>query len=89
MGMFGSKEDKKAMKEQELLAKYGLDNLSDSVDAAAVKRVANSVLANNFMLVGSAMRGKGEEVAMISLLQALVEQNWIIIRQLDKLNQKS
>lgn len=86
--MFGNKEDKKAMKEQELLEMFGLENLSDPVDAAAVKRVANNMLANNFQLVGSAMRGKTEEVAMISLLQSLIEQNWIIIRQLDKLNQK-
>lgn len=86
--MFGNKEDKKAMKEQELLEKFGLTNLSDPVDSAAVKRIATQVTANNLQLVGSALRGKTEEVAMISLLQSLIEQNWIIIRQLDKLNQK-
>lgn len=87
--MFGNKEDKKAMKEQELLEKFGLENLSDPIDAAAVKRIATSITANNLQIVGSALRGKTEEVAMISLLQSLIEQNWIIIRQLDKLNQKS
>lgn len=86
--MFGNKEDKKAMKEQELLEKFGLENLSDPIDAAAVRRIATQITANNLQLVGSALRGKTEEVAMISLLQSLIEQNWIIIRQLDKLNQK-
>ena len=86
--MFGNKEDKKAMKEKELLEKFGLESLSDPIDAAAVKRIAYNVTVNNLQIVGSALRGKAEEVAMISLLQSLIEQNWIIIRQLDRLNSK-
>lgn len=89
--MFGNKEkkeEKAAAKEQELLEKYGLTDLHDPVDKASVKMIAHNIFANNLMLVGAGLKGQPALVANISLLQTIIEQNWIIIRQLDKLNQK-
>lgn len=89
--MFGSKEkkeEKAAAKEQELLEKYGLTDLQDPVDKESVKMIAHNVFANNLMLVGAGLKGRTDVVATISLLQTLIEQNWIIIRQLDKINSK-
>lgn len=89
--MFGNKEkkeEKAAAKEQELLEKYGLTDLQDPVDKESVKLIAHNVFANNLMIVGAGLKGRTETVATLSLLQTLIEQNWIIIRQLDKINSK-
>lgn len=90
MALFSSesKEDKKARKAQELLERYGLQELSDPRDLESVKSIATSLAGNNLITFGATLQGKTEDVAKMSLLQAIVEQNWIIIRQLDKLNQK-
>lgn len=88
--MFGNKEkkqEKAAAKEQELLEKYGLTDLHDPVDRESVKSIAHSIFANNLIMVGAGLQGRPDTVAQISLMQTLIEQNWIIIRQLDKLNQ--
>ena len=90
MALFNSesKEDKKARKAQELLEKYGLQELSDARDLASVKSIAANLAGSNLISFGATLQGKTEDVAKMSLLQAIIDQNWIIIRQLDKLNQK-
>lgn len=91
MALFGekeSKEEKKARKVQELLQKYGLEDLSDPRDLQAVKNISESLMGNKLIEAGTILSGSGEDVAKMTYLSALVEQNWIIIRQLDKLNKK-
>lgn len=91
MAIFGgkeTKEDKQAKKVAELLSKYGLDELSDPQDHASVQRIANNLAGNNLITFGTTLSGKAEDVAKLTYLQALIEQNWIIIRQLDRLNKK-
>lgn len=91
MALFGekeSKEEKKARKVQELLEKYGLQDLSDPRDLEAVKKISEALMGNKMIELGTALSGSGEDVAKMTYLSALVEQNWIIIRQLDKLNNK-
>lgn len=90
MALFGeSKEDKKAKKVEELMEKYGLQELSDPRDIKAVENIANKLASSNLINIGTAMvGGLPQDVGKMSLLQAIVEQNWIIIRQLDKLNSK-
>lgn len=83
-----SKEDKQARKVQALLEKYNLDELSDPRDIESVKAISASLLGNKLIEVGTALSGSGEDSAKLSYLSAIVEQNWIIIRQLDKLNRK-
>lgn len=89
MALFGeSKEEKKATKAAEIMAKYGLQELSDPRDVKAVENIAYKLAGSNLIGVGTALSGMPQDVAKLSLLQAIVEQNWIIIRQLDKLNSK-
>lgn len=89
MALFGAdKEEKKAEKAYELLHKYGLQELSDPRDVESVKQIAYKLAGSNLINLGTAMSGSAQDVGKLSLLQAIVEQNWIIIRQLDKLNNK-
>lgn len=92
MALFGgqkeTKEEKQARKTQELLDKYGLQNLSDPRDLESVKRISESLYGNKLIELGTALSGSGEDSAKLTYLSALVEQNWIIIRQLDQLNKR-
>jgi hypothetical protein len=89
MALFGTdKEEKKAEKVYELLHKYGLQELSDPRDVESVKQIAYKLAGSNLINIGTALGGSAQDVGKLSLLQAIVEQNWIIIRQLDKLNSK-
>jgi hypothetical protein len=89
MALFGeSKEDKKAKKVEELMEKYGLQELSDPRDVKAVENIASKLAGSNLINIGTALSGLPQDVGKMSLLHAIVEQNWIIIRQLDKLNSK-
>ena len=89
MALFGSdKEEKKTEKVYELLHKYGLQELSDPRDVESVKQIAYKLAGSNLINIGTALGGSAQDVGKLSLLQAIVEQNWIIIRQLDKLNSK-
>ena len=76
--MFGNKEtkeEKQARKEQELMARYGLEDVSPEY-ADAVKKAV------------SGLSGSAQDVAKLTLLRAIVEQNFIIIRELDKIAKK-
>lgn len=90
MALFGgeSKEDKQERKVQELLEKYGLQDLSDPRDLASVKNISYTLMGNKMIEMGNVLSGSGVDSAKMSYLSAIVEQNWIIIRQLDKLINK-
>lgn len=91
--MFGNKEtkaEKKALKEQEqlnkLIEKYNLEDLSEK-DLLIVKRVYQDLVGNGLLKAGMALSmASGAEQAKITYLSALVEQNWIIINLLSRLN---
>jgi len=83
-----SKDEKKMQKAYELLHKYGLQDLSDPRDVESVKQIATKLASSNLINIGTALSGTGPDVGKMNLLQAIVEQNWIIIRQLDKLINK-
>ncbi len=92
--MFGkekeTKEEKQARKQQEMLDKYGLGNLSDPDDIESVKKIVNELVGTGMMETGMAlsMGGKASEVLPVYYLRAIMEQNFIIIRQLDRLSKK-
>lgn len=90
MGLFGgeSKEEKKERKVAALMERYGLQELTDERDKKAVQAIASALAGNNLIELGTALSGSAQDVAKMSLLEAIVQQNWIIIRQLDKLNNK-
>ena len=90
MALFGAKEtkeDKVARKTQALMEKYGLEYL-DQKDLESVRSIGYALMGNNLIELGTTLSGSGVDVAKMSYLRALIEQNWIIIRQLDRLNKK-
>jgi DNA-directed RNA polymerase specialized sigma54-like protein len=90
--MFESKEKKalkKAQKEQAiteaLMQQYGLSEV-DVKDKEMLLKVVNSLRSMGLMKAGIALSfGKAADQVTIGYLSALVEQNFIIIRQLDKI----
>ena len=87
MALF-SKEPKETPeeKEQKLLEKYGVDHLSDPEDIASVKKIAQELAGSGLMEVGLKLSMAKAEVQLpISYQRTIMEQNFIIIRQLDKI----
>lgn len=83
--VFGSKEAKPDKKAQKYLAKKGLENLESNVDPQ-VRQIADDLAGSGFMKAGLALSfAKAEEQVKIGSLSALVEQNWIIIKQQDEI----
>lgn len=83
-----SKEEKRARAEQEMMQKFGLDRLSQK-DVQSCKKIINDLAGTGMMKAGIALSfGKAEDQCKIAYLSAMVEQNWIIIRQLDELNKR-
>lgn len=90
MGLFNkeSAQDKQARQIQDLIDKYNLDSLAPE-DLDIVRRVTNDLAGNGFFKAGMALSfAKPEDQATVTYLSALVEQNWLIINQLSRLNQK-
>ena len=89
MALFKSAEEKAQIaqdKEQALLEKYGLENMGNAKDAAAVRKIAQELTGSGLMEAGLKISMAKAEVQLpISYQRAMVEQNFIIIRQLDKL----
>lgn len=85
MALFGG-NDKVTKKQENLLEKYGLENVNRQ-DAESIQKILNELKGTGLMKTGMALSfGKAEEQVKVSCLSALIEQNWIIIRQLDRLN---
>ena len=90
MALFGAKEtkeDKVARKTQAMMEKYGLEYL-DQKDLEAARSIGFALMGNSLTELGTVLTGSGVDVAKLSYFRALIEQNWIIIRQLDRLNKK-
>lgn len=89
MALFNKGNDNKADKELEMLAKYGLDQLNDPADIQSVKKIVSELAGTGMMEAGMKLGGigsKAEDLLPVYYQRALLEQNWIIIRQLDRLN---
>lgn len=98
MGLFKSKEDKEAAQEtkiNELLERQGL-NIYDYTpeqirqkNADNIKRINRGLVSHGLAKASMALSlAKAEEQAKVSYLNALVEQNWIIIRQNEAILQR-
>ena len=91
MGLFGNNDvqkDVEAHRAQALLQRYGLENLSDPRDMQAVQNIATTLTGNKLVEMGTLLQGYGTDVGKLTYLRAIVEQNFIMIRQLDKIAQK-
>lgn len=87
MALFGNSEEKKAEKVDQLLQRYGLQELSDDRDYDSVVRIAQNLMGNKLIELGAALQGNGTDAAKLSYLNAIMEQNFIMIRQLDRISQ--
>ena len=66
--------------------RYQLEDL-DEKDLVVLNKIASDLLGNSFIKTGMSLSfAKVEEQAKVAYLSALVEQNWMIIRQLSRLN---
>ena len=86
--MFGgkSKDEKKQEQLDKLMEKYNLYEL-DPKDLETVKNIANDLAGNGLLKAGMALSfTNGADQAKVTYLSALVEQNWLIINQLSRLN---
>lgn len=89
MGFFGEKksaEEKANEKMAAFMERYQLEDL-DEQDLIVLERIVGDLAGNKFLKAGLALSfAKAEDQAVIGYLSALVEQNWLIIRQLSRLN---
>ncbi|OUC52467.1 hypothetical protein B7939_00650 [Eggerthia catenaformis] len=82
-----TKEEKRVRKEKEALEKYNLNNLTDPDDINSVKKIVSELVGTGMLEFGISLKfGKPEEALKASYLRAIVEQNFIIIRQLDRIS---
>ncbi len=95
MGLFNSsketKEEKQARKELEMMEKYGLQSLSDQKDIDSVRKIVSELTGTGVMEFGIAFGAGGERDLLrmqMNFQRAILEQNFILIRQLDRISQK-
>ena len=92
MGLFQSDADKKAKEDEKvakMLNKYGLNNISSEyIDA--VKNINYQLAGSKLSEFGNLLAPTANEGARISAqyLGAIVQQNWIIIKELDDISKK-
>lgn len=90
MALFGNKEDKEAKaaaKEQAMLDKYGLGSLSDPADIKSVRSIVTELMGTGMMEFGSMLAPNEKTLLQVQMhyQRALLEQNFVIIRQLDRI----
>jgi hypothetical protein len=81
-------QEQQMAKMQKLIEKYGFGDMTDPRDFASAQKIAWNLAGNKLIELGAALQGKGPDAAKMSYLNALVEQNFIIIRQLDRIARK-
>lgn len=96
MGLFNggakeTKEEKQVRKEREALEKYGMQDLTDPDDIQSVKKIVSELVGTGLMETGITLGGGNERDILKTQLyyqRAILEQNFIMIRQLDKISKK-
>ena len=91
MALFKTAEEKaaiQAQKEQALLDKFGLGNLSDPEDIKSLQKIASELTGTGMSEFGALLSGDGKEFARLTATstRTIVEQNFIMIRQLDRIS---
>ena len=84
MAIFKTQEEK----EKELLNKYGLNTLRDPGALKAVKKIAQEMVGSGTMELGLKLKfAKPEYLLPVIYQRTIVEQNFLMIRQLDQIAQ--
>ena len=79
-------EERQADELQKFMDKYQLEDL-DAKDLVVLQKIASDLRGNGFFKMGMALSfAKPADQATVTYLSTLVEQNWMIIRQLSRLN---
>lgn len=93
MALFGNndgktKEEKKEEKIAAKLERFGLNELSDPDSREMVKKVLDGLAGTAAMETGLtiSLSGKTEDVLPVYYQRAIIEQNWIMIKQLDQIS---
>lgn len=83
-----SKEEKKEEKIAAKLEKFGLNDLSDPYSREMTKKILDGLFGTFGMEAGMTLTiGKDpEDLLPVYYQRAILEQNWIIIKQLDQIN---
>jgi hypothetical protein len=93
MALFKSAEQKAAEQEaktQRMLETYGLTGLTNPVDIASVRTIVNGLMGTGMMQTGMALSvgGTPDRTLPVYYQRAILEQNWIMIRQLDRISKQ-
>lgn len=84
--MLGGKKTKEDKQFEKFMERYQLEDL-DEKDLVVLQRIANDLFGKGLIKTSMALTfAKIEEQAKVAYLSALVEQNWILMRQLSRLN---
>lgn len=92
MALFKSNEQKEAEKQQkveEMMKKYGLEDLSDPRDIESVKKIVSDLAGSGLSQIGAMLTGDDVKVnvrILVQYQQAILEQNFMLIRLLDRLS---
>lgn len=87
MGLLGNSEEKQKEKAEKLLNRYHLNNVSSEI-STEVQEIATDLAGNKAIELGTLLQGNGADAVKMSYLSAIMKQNWIIIRLLDKIANK-
>lgn len=88
MGLFGNNDGKQEEKLERLMQKYHLEDVSSDI-APQVKEINQELLGTGLMEAGIKLSmAKADDQLKISYLNAIMKQNFIIIRLLDKIANK-
>lgn len=87
MGLFDS-EEKKKEKQQAMLKKYRLTDLSNADDLASVTNITYDLIGTGFYEAADFFSKDNNALlrAQLCYQKALMEQNFIMIRQLDRIS---
>jgi len=93
MGLFKTPEEKEQAaqeKERKILEKYNLEDLSDPKDIDSIKKIAQSMAGVGMIAAGADIGLGSNEKAMMQAQmhyqRVIMEQNFIMIRQLDRIS---
>ena len=84
-----TKEEKQARKQEEMLAKYGLQGMFDDENIRSVRNICADLAGSGLMYWGAALSNDEKTMirVMVNYQKAIFEQNLIIIRELDRIAQ--
>lgn len=94
MALFKSNEqkaDEKEQKVQQMMAKYGLQNLTDPEDIKSVRSIMYDLAGSGLSSFGALLSGDDVKVNVRVLVQfqkAIIDQNFMLIRILDRIANK-